>query len=133
MDRVIYCPSDEFLAEASALSAKNFLQIIVGDNDHTSSLEFDRAKVLPISIPRYRGCSFLESVQKGFHQNIKYVNDFIVLKDKISLYINNDKVKSLYEESHVAKFIYSCKDSGEYSCRIMVDEKIEEEFSFVIN
>jgi hypothetical protein len=133
MERVIYCPSDEFLAEASSLSRKNSLQIIVGDNDHTRSLEFNREKVSSVSIPRHRYCAFLKTVEKGFHQNIKYINEFVILKNKINLYINNDEVKSLYEESHIAKFVYPCTDVGEHSCKIIVDGKIEEEFSFVIN
>jgi hypothetical protein len=133
MDRVIYCPSSEFLEEASSLARKTYLQIIVGDNDHTADLDFDRGKVLVVSVPQNKGYFFLKSVKEGFHQNIKYKNEFCVIKNKVNLFINNDLIKPVYEESHVAKFIHLCKDVGDYSCRIVVDQKIEEEFSFVVN
>jgi hypothetical protein len=133
MERVIYCPSDNLLEEASALSKKNYLPIIVGDNDHTKSLDFNRKKVSVVSIPEHRGCILLSSVKKGFHQNLKYRNDFIIIKNKINLFINNVLIKPMYEESHVAKFVYLCKESGDHSCKIVVDGKIEEEFSFVVN
>lgn len=133
MDRVIYCPSDSFLDEASSLSKRNHLQIIIGDNDHTRGLAFDRHKVSVVSIPQYKGYSLLDSVKKGFHQNIKYKNEFCIIKNKINLFINDELVKSLYEESHTAKFLYLCKEFGDYSCKIIVDGILEEEFSFVVN
>jgi hypothetical protein len=133
MYRVVYCPSDEFLEESAILAKKNYLQIIVGDNDYTKNLEFNREKVSVVSIPEHKGAMLLNSVKKGFHQSIKYKNDFIIIKNKINLFINNELVKPVYEESHIAKFVYICKEYGNYSCKIIVDEKVEEEFSFVVN
>jgi hypothetical protein len=133
MDRVIYCPSDDFLEEASTLSSKNYLQIIIGDNSHTESLIFDREKVSVVSIPVYRGYTLLGNVKKGFHQSLNYKNEFIIIKNKIQLFVNNKIIKPMYEESHVAKFIFICEEIGDYSCRIVVDGKIEEEFCFVVN
>jgi hypothetical protein len=133
MNRVIYCPSNEFIEEASSLARKNYLQIIVGDNDHTQNLVFDREKVSVVSVPMYKGSVILTCVKKGFHQNIKYKNEFCIIKNKINLFVNDESIKPLYEESHVAKFMYVCKEIGDYSCRIVVDQKIEEEFSFVVN
>jgi hypothetical protein len=133
MNRVIYCPSDDLIEEASSLSKKNHLQIIVGDNAHTENLQFDRTKISVVHIPQDKGYFILNSVKKGFHQNIKYKNEFSILKDRITFMINDDKVKSLYEESHIAKFVYLCKEIGEYHCKIFIDGKIEEEFSFVVD
>jgi Fe-S cluster biosynthesis and repair protein YggX len=133
MERVIYCPSDELLEKASDISKKNYLPIIVGDNDHTKNLEFDREKISIVSIPEHKGYTIFNSIKKGFHQNIKYKNEFIIIKNKINLFINNELIKPMYEESHIAKFVYLCKESGDYSCKIIVDEKVEEEFSFVVD
>ena len=133
MNRVIYCPSNEFLEEASSLARKNYLQIIVGDNDHTENLDFDREKVSVISVPENKGYSLSTIIKKGFHQNIKYKNEFCIIKNRVSLFINDEPVKPVYEESHVAKFIYFCKNIGDYSCKIVIDQEIEEEFSFVVN
>ena len=133
MDRIIYCPSDYFIEEATSLSAKNYLPIIIGDNSHTENLIFDREKVSVVSIPVHKGCMLLDSVKKGFHQNIKYKNEFLIIKNKVKLFINDKPIKSMYEESHVAKFVFVCEEIGNYYCKIVVDQEIEEEFSFVVN
>lgn len=133
MDRVIYCPSDDFLDEAIAMSSKNHLPIIIGDNSYTENLIFDREKTLVISIPMHKNFMAFDSVKKGLHQNIFYNNEFIVIKNKIKLYVNDKLIKPMYEESHTAKFIFVCEEIGNYCCKIIVDQKLEEEFNFVVN
>jgi hypothetical protein len=133
MNRLIYCPSDDFVEEASALSKKNYLQILVGDNDYTKNLDFNRGKVSVISVPENKSCSFNTSVKKGFHQNIIYKNEFCIIKNNVNLFINDELIKPMYEERHVAKFVYLCEYGGDHSCKIIVDEKIEEEFTFVVD
>ena len=51
MDRVIYCPSEEMLPEAERLSRLHLLPILLGENERTIDLEFDRSKPIPLTIP----------------------------------------------------------------------------------
>lgn len=133
MNRVIYCPSDELIDIASSVSKLNHLPILVGDNDYTKELKFNRDIVSVISIPEYKGCICLENVKLGFHQDIRYRNEFTVIKNNIKLFINEKEVKSSYEETHSAKFVYLCTKSGSYQCKIFINDEIEEEFTFVVD
>lgn len=47
--RLIYCPSEDFLEEATALARSASLQIVIGENQFTQDLDFDRSKVQVIS------------------------------------------------------------------------------------
>lgn len=133
MYRVIYCPNQDFLDTATLLSKDNNLSILIGDNDYTKNLSFNRDIVSIIKIPEHKEINTLQNVKKDFHQIIIYINEFLNIKDKIKLYINDIEIKSLYEESHNAKFLYLCKDIGEKDCKILINNQVEEEFSFVVN
>lgn len=134
MQRYVYCPSEEFLDEANNLAKKVSLSIMVGDNDHSTNLSFDRSKVSVIKIPERQDVFISNSTIKlGFHQSIKYTNEYKVLKNNIELYVNNKKIPSFYEELHVVKFNFLCTEIGEHSCIINISNKKEEEFSFVVD
>lgn len=134
MQRYVYCPSEDFLDEASNLSKEVSLPIMVGDNAYSDNLIFDRSKVSVIKIPEKQNIFIGNATIKvGFHQSIKYTNEHKLLKNNIELYINGKKVPSLYEEMHVAKFNYLCTEIGEHLCIINVSDIKQEEFSFVVN
>lgn len=134
MQRYVYCPSEEFLDEATSLSKEVSLPIMLGDNEYSQNLSFDRNKVCVVKIPEKQNI-FVgnETVKLGFHQSIKYTNEFKTLKNNIELFINGEKVPSLYEEMHVVKFNFLCTKIGSHSCIINVSNQKEEEFSFVVN
>lgn len=133
MNRMIYCPNEGMLEKAISMSKINLLPILIGDNEHTRKINFNRDDVCSISVPEYKGYDILTSVSVGFHQNVKYCNEFRILKNNIKLLVNNNQIKSLYQEKHFAKFIFKCEKSGNYECKILVNDEIEEEFSFVVN
>ena len=105
----------------------------MGDSDSTQDLIFDRNDVSIIEIPLHDYLFIkTDSVNKGFHQKIIYTNEFLILKNSIKLIINSKRVKSFYEEKHCAKFLYECIDDGQHDCSIIIDGKLEREFSFVV-
>ena len=134
MYRVVYCPDHSQLEVAEILSKKTFLPILVGDNLNTEKLFFDRESVSIIAIPELENLQYDEkNIKKGMHQFIKYTNEFSNIKNNIRLEINSLSVKSLYEETHCAKFIYKCEESGFYSCIIYINNEIKKEFNFVVD
>lgn len=82
MDRVIYCPDDSCLEEAKKLSQLHLVPILVGDNERTIKLKFDRSKPIPLSIPIEHYCQLTPSQPvSGERFNFVYVNEFINLTD----------------------------------------------------
>ena len=98
MERLIYCPSDDKIEEAIKLSKNNSLQILVGDNFYTKDLIFDRNIVSVIKIPQKKTVNYIEYVTQHLHQNIEYINEYVEIKNKIKLFIDEIEVKPVYEE-----------------------------------
>ena len=134
MKRYIYCPDDNSLNEATELAKKIGIPILIGDNKDSKNINFDRSSVCVIKIPENKSISLLyNDVPAGFHQSVKYTNEFKNLKNNTNMFINNILIKPLYEEMHVVKYNYLCDEIGQYSCTIMVDNEKQEEFHFVVN
>lgn len=134
MRRYIYCPNDDSLDEATELAKKISIPILIGDNKDSKNIDFDRNSISVIKIPENRNISLLyDDVPVGFHQSIKYTNEFKDLKNNTKMIINDTLISPLYEEMHVIKYNYLCNEIGQYSCTIIIDNKKEEEFHFVVN
>lgn len=82
MDRVIYCPDESFLKEAEQLSRLHLVPILVGDNERTVRLKFDRSKPIPLAIPVQHYCQLTpQHPISGELFNFKYCNEFIDFND----------------------------------------------------
>jgi hypothetical protein len=134
MKRYVYCPSSEYITSAEDLAIKTSLPILIGDSEESRNIDFDRSSILVVKIPEKKELTILhEKVPIGFHQCIRYINEYKTLKNNIKLFINNALITPLYEEKHVVKYNFLCEQSGDYLCNIFIDKKKEEEFSFVVN
>lgn len=134
MERLIYCPSEAFIDESSLLSKKTNLPIVIGDNDSTKDIVFDRSYPQVVEIPEHRGLDYMAGpVNVGFHQSIVYINEFYKLRGNIELLINDEKIKSSYEETHKVKYLYHCSIIGEKKCQIFIDGEKIEEFGFYVD
>jgi hypothetical protein len=67
------------------------------------------------------------------HRVATLENEFKDLKNSTKMIINDTLISPLYEEMHVIKYNYLCNEIGQYSCTIIIDNKKEEEFHFVVN
>ena len=134
MKRYVYCPSEVEIEEATSIAKKIDLPILVGDNEASISLVFDRSKVQVLKIPEN---SFLsvraKTVKKGFHQFIHYKNEYQEIKGNLRLEVNGLIVHALYEELHSARFNFLCEHDGDYECILYLNNIKEEEFSFAVN
>jgi hypothetical protein len=134
MRRYVYCPSDDHIASAEELAIKTGLPILIGDSQESTDVDFNRYTVSVIKIPEKKDLSLLYTEAPiGFHQCIRYINEYKTLKNNIKLLINNESIKPIYEEMHTVRYNYLCQTSGEHLCSILVDDNKEEEFSFVVN
>lgn len=131
MQRMVYCPSDSQIDEAGVLSKKTLLPILIGDNDNSINLKFNRNIVQIISVPDRKTIKLShEIVEIPFHQNITYCNEFDILKNNIKLYINASEVKPLYEEKHRVQWNYSPTEVGVHECIIYISNIEKERFYF---
>jgi len=82
MDRVIYCPDESYLEEAKKLSRLHLVPVLVGDNERTNRLKFDRSKPIPLSIPIEHFCQLTppQPISKEYFK-FSYVNEFVDLTD----------------------------------------------------
>lgn len=132
MRRVIYCPDDSMLEEASILAARAKLPINVGEHEGIKDLVFNKNKVDILDIPEYRSVSFNPHIEKNFHQSIDYYNDFINLYENTFLYINDVKYLPLIVEKNKTRFAILENESGLKSCIIEVNGTVAERFSYEV-
>ena len=82
MDRVIYCPDESFIEEAKNLSRLHLVPILIGDNERTLELRFDRSKPVPLSIPTQHYCTLTPPQPiEGEMFKFRYINEFVNLNE----------------------------------------------------
>lgn len=72
------------LEEAERLSRLHAAPILIGDNERTAVLEFDRSKPIPLSVPIHNFCKLTPEqpiVDEVF--SIDYYNDFVNFDDSV--------------------------------------------------
>lgn len=134
MERVIYCPDESLIDEAGVISKIHKLPILVGENDKTKLLDFERSTVQVLQIPSRKELIISNNeISLGFHQVVIYINEFFELKNNIKLFINNIEISPLYEEKFKVKYLIECTTIGKYFGKITINNEQIEEFNFVVN
>lgn len=123
MRRVIYCPSESFLEEASSLAKDSHLPINVGSSEELNLIDFDRDKVQIVLIPEINNISYLKNVTKGFHQIVVLNNDYITFTKDINIYFENKYIKPDILENHYARFFFPCNTIGKFEA--VLSDKVE--------
>ena len=94
MDRVIFCPNESMLEDAEKLSRKFIAPILIGDNERTKNLDFNRTKPIPISIPVNHYIKINpENPKINDIIHIEYVNDFLDFYDSVDFTLFNPIVQ----------------------------------------
>jgi hypothetical protein len=130
MRRVIYCPSENELDEASRLAKYSFLPINIGDFDGSESLVFNREITQTLEIPEYNDVSYKKDVENNFHQNVNYINDFVSFNKNYKLLIDNRYYKPILVERNRIKFSFEEKEVGEKIAKIVIDDTVMKEFKY---
>jgi hypothetical protein len=113
MRRVVYCPSENLLDEAVALSKDTHLQINIGGSEELDLLDFNRKKVQIVLIPELNNINYLKNVKKSFHQIVTINNDFISFTKNINVLFENKIIKPNILEKHYVRFFFPCNNIGE--------------------
>jgi hypothetical protein len=93
MDRVIFCPNEEMLEEAQKLSRLHIAPILMGENERTKTLLFDRSKPIPLMIPTNHYVEIMPTQPTVFNKFvIKYFNDYIKLPDGARIKLLSEKI-----------------------------------------
>lgn len=132
MQRIIFCPNESLLDEARILSKKNGLPIVIGDNESTSEIDFNRSIVTVVLIPERDEISFNPRVKRGMHQIIIYNNEFVT-SNNIDIKIKNLNLIEVYKEKYRSKYAVLCIESGEYVGEVYKNSILERTFEFVVN
>jgi hypothetical protein len=128
MDRVIYCPDETFLAEAQKLSRLHAAPILVGDNERTANLKFDRDSPIPLSIPTIHYLTMEPEIATvGTTVKFSYCNDFLDLSKNVfftlfSHLVGEPNGHSVLKINHLEK----------HYVELMVRISFESKFSLVI-
>lgn len=141
MDRVIYCPSQEMFSEAEKLSRLHLAPILIGDNERTSSMDFDRSKPCVLSIPvnHYVYISHDELFQ-GIPFRIAYVNEFKkiddmkfeVLSHRIGEPNGRWPLTPLQKERHLAVFGITPSEWDTFTFFATIGDEVIDSFDFEV-
>lgn len=142
MDKVIFCPDESFLEEAKKLSHKYICPILIGDNQRTKNLSFDRSSVIPLAIPTDNFVHFSKKVifvNEPF--TVEYFNDFINFNDELEYVMLSERIghpngyfplKPFIVERHKVSFKMICQEEDTYT--VFVKYKKEDvDFKNAIN
>ena len=78
MDRVVFCPSEDMLEEATKIANEWSIPIQVGDSTRTEKLSFNRDKVSVVVIPiNHYFLPFPATIKPYQPISAEYFNDFI--------------------------------------------------------
>lgn len=130
MRRVIFCPDESFIPEAEILAKKNNLPISIGLFEEIKNLSFDQEKIQILEVPEKNNLFYFQTCSNHFHTNIWYENDFITLKNKIVLNIDNVEFQPVLAEKHKVHFLILEKEIGNKKCSIISNNKILESFNY---
>lgn len=134
MNRAIYCPSDEQLDEARVLAAEMFLPILVGDNQTTVNLDFDRLSVGVITIPEFKSFKCSRNVIRlGFRQQFLYENDYLPIRDVAILKINGQFIEPMFQEKHKIKWSYTTQHAGIHIAELLINDAVSERLEFNVH
>jgi hypothetical protein len=131
MNRIVYSPSIECQKQAEELAVEVGLPIIIGDNDHTKNLDFDRTKVQILFIPKEKVFDHPKVTKKLFACPIGYANDWLNFDHTFKCLIQIDDLiiepKLSYMENHFIRYIARFPKAGIWNVKIMRQEDVIEQ------
>lgn len=130
MKRVIYCPTESHLPETKSLVKSSCLPVNIGDFEQSIDLDFDRNIVQVLEIPEIKDVIYMKKIRNNFHQQITYLNDFIVFNENFFISIDNEKHFPIIIEKHKLKFVIEEKTIGIKNAKIINGKEAIEEFEY---
>ena len=114
MQRVFYVPASmPITTELSKQAELLALSVLHGESALSRYVDFDRDIAQAISLPSEKICLFANEVPIMLHQSIEVTNDFIDMRDGVTLVLNGKKIiEPLILEKHYARYAIECTGYG---------------------
>ena len=114
MQRVFYVPTSMLLTtEISEQAELLGLPVLHGESALSRYVDFDRDIAQAISLPSEKMCLFANEVPIMLHQSIEVTNDFVDMRDGVTLVLNGAKIiEPLILEKHYARYAIECTGYG---------------------
>ena len=114
MQRVFYVPASMLLTtELSEQAELLGLSMLHGESALSRYVDFDRDIAQAISLPSEKMCLFANEVSIMLHQSIEVTNDFVDMRDGVTLVLNGAKIiEPLILEKHYARYAIECTGYG---------------------
>jgi hypothetical protein len=133
MRRIIFCPDESNISQASILAKENNLPINIGLFEGIENLNFDKSKVQVLEVPENNYILYNENAKNHFHQVIVYENDFILFNKNILLKVDEIEYKPILCEKHKVRFLIFEKTNGIKNCNIIQNTNILESFTYNVD
>ena len=138
MERLVFCPVDGDLEKAEALGEEYRLPVLVGDNESTKNLDFDRNEIQVVFIPTIQKIIVRPTIcSVGQTVKIEYIDEFDPLDDvlfKIVAPSGHTEVRKTFltglKECIALKF--RTLEVGKYFGEIFDDEGVIATFQFQV-
>ena len=128
MGRVVFCPSDEHLAEAEEMAVLWRVPVQHGDSALTSTLEFDRTAVGIVNIPTIQRFDMHRTLyQAGRPITCTYHDEFAATTHVRGLLVGpegQDIAQSVYSTKYKASFKFWIDFPGDYTFRVVDDDGV---------
>ena len=114
MQRVFYVPASMLLTtEISEQAELLGLSVLHGESALSRYVDFDRDVAQAISLPSEKICLFANEVSIMLHQSIEVTNDFVDMRDGVTLVLNGAKIiEPLILEKHYARYVIESNGYG---------------------
>jgi hypothetical protein len=128
MERIVFCPSDEHLAEAEEMGSLWRVPVQVGDSAHTEALKFDRSKVGILNIPTNQFFDMDRTLyQTGRPIVCSYVDEFATVGNVRGQLVGpeeQDIPQSVYSTKYRASFKFWIDFPGNYTFKVVDDDGV---------
>lgn len=114
MQRVFYVPASMIISTELSEQAESLgLSVMHGESALSRYVEFDRDVAQAIYLPSEKMCLFFNEVSIMLHQSIEVTNDFVDMRDGVTLVLNGSKIiDPLILEKHYARYAIECTGYG---------------------
>jgi len=129
MERVVFCPSDEHLAEAEEMGELWRVPVQVGDSARTSVLKFDRSVVGILNIPTVQRFDMERTTYwAGRPITSRYYDEFKNVTGVRGLLVGahgeRDIEKSVFSTRYTAQFKFWIDFPGDYTFKVVDDDGV---------
>lgn len=128
MERVVFCPSNDLMAEAKEMAALWQVPVQVGDSGRTSNLKFDRSEVTVVNIPTIQRFEMDRTLyQTGRPIICAYHDEFAAVTNVSGLLVGpatRNIEQSIYSTKYRASFKFWIDFPGDYTFKVVDDDGV---------